>query len=519
MQKQFLTSSVYSFESLRNGSFLYVDKTEYIWRLVESANAMYFLSRPRRFGKSLTISTLKALFQGRKELFRGLAIYDRPYDWKPHPVIHLDMGSRKSSSVEQLENALLDALKNCADSLGVVPRGDDAQTQLGNLILDVSKTAPAVILVDEYDKPILDNIGQPEEQAILRHLKGFYSSIKTGADRIRFALVTGVTKFCHVSLFSDLNNLQDISRDSHYAAMLGYTQEEFERSFALWIAEAESRQELSHEKFLEKIKNWYDGYRFHEKAESVYNPVSLASFFLSGGEFKNFWFATGTPSFLIQLVKKTNFDFEKVLTKPVSEIAFSAYEADRLEALPLLLQTGYLTIKNAFEDFGMTFYNLQFPNLEVRSAFDNYLLNAYTSIDKDSLAGYAVEMAAHVRSGDVEKFMEELQTFFAAIPYDIQIQNERYYQTIFYTLFLLLGVYIEAEARTNRGRIDAVAACGDWIYIFEFKLDQDADAALAQIRNMEYYQKYHKLGKRLVLIGANFDSQKRQIADWLHKEL
>ena len=201
MQKQFLTSSVYSFESLRNGSFLYVDKTEYIWQLVESANAMYFLSRPRRFGKSLTISTLKALFQGQKELFRGLAIYDKPYDWKPHPVIHLDMGSRKSSSVEQLEHALIDALKNCADSLGVVPRGDDAQTQLGNLILDASKTAPAVILVDEYDKPILDNIGQPEEQAILRHLKGFYSSIKTGADRIRFALVTGVTKFCHVSLF------------------------------------------------------------------------------------------------------------------------------------------------------------------------------------------------------------------------------------------------------------------------------------------------------------------------------
>ena len=221
----------------------------------------------------------------------------------------------------------------------------------------------------------------------------------------------------------------------------------------------------------------------------------------------------------MQLVRKTNFDFEAVLNKPISALAFSAYEVNSLDPLPLLLQTGYLTIRDSFEDFGMTFYNLAFPNIEVRSAFDSYLLNAYTDINREALSGYAMELATSVREGKIEKFMETLKMFFSAIPYDIQLADEKYYQTVFYILFLLLGVYIEAEARTNRGRIDAVAACGDWVYIFEFKLNQNAPTALSQIRDREYYQKYHRAEKRIVLVGANFDSGKRQISDWLSEEL
>ena len=514
-----LTSSIYSFEKLRTGSFLYIDKTEYLWNLLRPSCGMYFLSRPRRFGKSLTLSTLKAVFEGKKELFKGLALYDKPYSWEKHPVIHLDMNGRRFDTLENLERSLREILKEQALVHKVELEYEASETMFQKLILRLSEQGGVVVLLDEYDKPILENILSPDAQKFMDALKSFYSVIKGKAELFRFVFVTGVTKFCHVSIFSDLNNLFDITMDERYACMLGYTQEEFERYFASRIAETEKLLAISHESFLAKIKAWYDGYRFAAKAESVYNPVSLAAFFMKGGEFSNFWFSTGTPSFLMQLVRKTNFDFEAVLNKPISALAFSAYEVNSLDPLPLLLQTGYLTIRDSFEDFGMTFYNLAFPNIEVRSAFDSYLLNAYTDINREALSGYAMELATSVREGKIEKFMETLKMFFSAIPYDIQLADEKYYQTVFYILFLLLGVYIEAEARTNRGRIDAVAACGDWVYIFEFKLNQNAPMALSQIRDREYYQKYHRAEKRIVLVGANFDSGKRQISDWLSEEL
>ena len=322
-----------------------------------------------------------------------------------------------------------------------------------------------------------------------------------------------------MSLFSDLNNLTDITMNADYATMLGYTQQEFETCFADRITAAEAGQPLSHEDYLKEIKNWYDGYRFEEQAETVYNPVSLASFFLDGCKFRNYWFSTGTPSFLLELIKKREFDFEDALTRPVSEIAFAAYEIDKIEPLALLLQTGYLTIKSTFVDFGATFYHLGFPNFEVRSAFDTYLLNAYTSISKDELEGIAVDLARHVRSGNTEGIMKVFKVFLAAIPYDVQLKSEKYYQTVFFLLFLMLGVYIEAESRTNDGRIDAVAMCGEWVYLFEFKINRDAETALSQIREKEYFRKYQNSGKRIILIGANFNMAARQLDDWKQEEL
>jgi len=268
-----------------------------------------------------------------------------------------------------------------------------------------------------------------------------------------------------------------------------------------------------------KIKQWYDGFRFHAKSEAVYNPVSLASFFLGGGEFHNYWFATGTPTFLLDLVKRTNFDFEERLSKPVPELAFSAFEVDKLNPLTLLVQTGYLTIRDAFEQFGLINYNLTFPNLEVKYSFETYLLEAYTQHDKTELQQLARQMAVSVMQGQVDDFMEMIQTFFARIPYDLHLKYEKYYQTIFYTLFVLLGVSIEAEARTNKGRIDAVATYGDWCYIFEFKLQDTAENALGQIETTHYYQKYRDCGRNIVLIGAAFDAEKGELTQWVTKRL
>ena len=514
-----LTCSQYDFEKMVKEDFLYIDKTEYIWQMISSGSCGYFLARPRRFGKSLLLSTLKAVFEGKRELFKGLALYDKSYDWKQYPVIHLDLGNCQCNTAEELENRLQNKVANSAECLGVVLRGNDATIQFENLIFDSSKFAPPVVLIDEYDKPILGNIDSPHVDEILRKLKGFYSVVKTSFPLLRFFFLTGVSKFCHVSVFSDLNNLTDISMDARFATMLGYTQEEFEHYFAEYIAQTESQQELPHNEYLTEIKRWYDGFRFEENADTVYNPVSLASFFISGGKFKNFWFATGTPSFLIKLIKKAKFDFERTLNEPASELSFAAYDVDNLSVLPLLLQTGYLTIKSSFKEFGTTSYMLDFPNFEVKSAFDCYLLNAYTTVESESIQSYAKSLARFVRSGDVEGFHECLTALIASIPYELFIKEEKYFQTIIYLLFLLLGVYIEAEAHTNIGRIDAVAACGDWIYIFEFKLDKNENIAFDQIMSRKYYQKYQCRGKHVMLIGANFSYEARQLTGWKTKHL
>lgn len=514
-----LTSSVYTFEKIINNGFLYVDKTEYIWKLIDAAPASFFLSRPRRFGKSLTISTLKAVFQGKKDLFKGLAIYEKEYDWKEYPVIHLDMGNCDAKTPDALDNFLFDTLEGLAEEHNVKLRGQSNAKRFEFLVEDIAKQNPVVILLDEYDKPILNTVMTSEAQACRDILKGFYSSIKQCESMERFVFVTGVTKFSHVSLFSELNNLTDITMNREYATMFGYTQSEFETYFADRIEDASKQLNMPCEQLLPEIKTWYDGYRFEEKSETVYNPVSLAQFFINSCKFNNYWFSTGTPSFLMELIKKTNFDFEKALTQPVSGIAFEAFEIDKIEPLALLLQTGYLTIKDTFREFNSTFYHLNFPNYEVRSSFDTYLLNAYTNIPKDDLEMVAVSLARHVRNGNVDGFMNDLKSFLKKIPYGIQLPEEKYYQTIIFLVFLLLGIHVDAESQTSDGRIDAVAAYGDWIYLFEFKLNQSAEVAFDQIMRKEYFHKYLHTGKRTVIIGVNMDSEKRQITDWKSLEI
>lgn len=511
-----ITSSVYTFEDIVKDDFLYVDKTEFIWNLIRQGKAMYFLSRPRRFGKSLTVSTLKAVFQGKKELFKGLAIYDKPYDWKQYPVIHLDMGNCQAKNSEELKLHFVRLLENqCAEhQVNVKIQKGALAASFEDFIDAVAAKNQVVILLDEYDKPILNTLATPEATACRDVLKGFYSSIKKCESKERFVFVTGVTKFCHVSLFSDLNNLTDISMDYDYATMFGYTQDEFETYFADRIDLACNHLKLSREALLPEIKQWYDGYKFHADAESVYNPVSLAQFFTKRYEFNNYWFSTGTPSFLVELTKKADFNFEKTLSEPVMGLAFNAFEIDKIDPLALLLQTGYLTIKSSFVDLGETLYYLDFPNREVKNAFETYLISDYASISQETVGANVFKMVKAIKGRDINLFMELLKTFFAAVQYDVATDTEGRFQLLFYSVFLLIGVRVEAESRTNNGRIDAVICDGDHVYIFEFKINQTAEIALDQIRDKEYFRKYQHSGRKIVLVGANFDTASRQITEW-----
>jgi len=515
MAQKNLTSSVYTFEDLIDGGYLYVDKTEQLWQLMEPGKGIYFLSRPRRFGKSLTISTLKAAFQGKKKLFEGLALATKLFDWKPYPIIHLDLAERPATSAQELDLMLQRALDNCAKENGVGPLSEgNAPMRFSELIRTMAARDKVVILIDEYDKPLIDNLDNPALKDIRSVLEGFYSVVKATEPFQRFVLLTGVSKFSQVSVFSKLNNLYDISMDERFATMLGYTQDELESNFADRLDTAARQHCVARAELLDRLREWYNGYRFCEDAPTVYNPVSVAKFFESGCKFKNYWFATGTPSFLLKLVKRQQFDFEQELGKTLDELAFAAYDVEHIEALPLLFQTGYLTIKGQEELFGQTRYRLGFPNREVEAAFNAYLLEEYAGLKKERSGVQAADLAKLLFDGDLNGAMELLRTFLASIPYDIQIKAERYYQTIFYTFFQLVGIFVEAEARTSSGRIDAVVKAGTHIYIFEFKLDGSADAALDQIRGKEYWLKHRAEGKDITLVGVSFGAMERNLVEW-----
>ena len=516
-----LTSYVFSFEEMIQGDFLYVDKTEYIWQLISPSSAGYFLSRPRRFGKSLLLSTLKAVFEGKKELFKGLALYDKPYDWKPYPVIHLSFADYNpiNNTIEKLDRYLLNKVLSIAEEHSIrLPRKVDSSTAFGKLIDFYKNKSKLVILVDEYDKPILDNITNPNVKEILKCLKGFYSVLKDRNEQERLLFVTGVSKCCHVSLFSDLNNLTDITMDYNYAAMLGYTQEEFETFFADRIELASRHLNLPKDQLLPKIKLWYDGYKFHEEAQNVYNPVSLAEFFQKRFKFDNYWFSTGTPSFLMELVKKTRFTFDDVLSKPVSSMAFNAFEIDKIDPLTLLLQTGYLTIKSMVQKYNMPWYWLDFPNREVSFSFNTSLVNAYTGKSDNFVTNFNEQLAEAMENGNVKQLRKAMEVFFAGIPYDVHHKNESNFQNIFFALFRLLGYYIQAESYTNDGRIDAVTETDKYVFIFEFKLDDD-ETALSQIKEKKYYKQYELSNKKIFLNGVRFDTRTGQIADWQTEEV
>jgi len=511
-----LPYSTYSFKDIIDNNYLYVDKTQYIYQLVKKPKSVYFLSRPRRFGKSLLVSTLAEIFSGNKELFRGLWIYESDYEWIDYPVIRIDFSHIPIKSAAELEQGLNYLIEGIAKEHGLTLLGFNFQTKFQDLIRQLAQTNQVVILIDEYDKPIVDNLDDIEEAKRIRDtLKGFYSAIKATDPYLHLAFITGISKFSQVGIFSTLNNLLDLTLDTHYSSMLGLTESELRRDFSGYITQLATHLSLSEEDLLERIRHWYDGFCFAPNGTNVYNPYSVIRLFFHQ-HFSNYWFQSGTPTFLINLIKKQNVPLEDFNGTEIEEIGFSTYELEDLAIIPLLFQTGYLTIKDHHQE-GMreTVYRLAYPNYEVETAFITYLISGFSHIDRAITRSYLRKLLAAIQADDLETAFSLLGVFFANIPYDLQLKYEQYYQSIFYTIFVMLGTEIEVEVRTNIGRIDAVVTLADKILLFEFKIDKSAEEALQQIKTNEYYQRYRLSEKTVKLIGANFNSTTRSIDEWL----
>jgi len=509
-----LPVGIQTFSDLIEGGFLYVDKTRWIYELVRYPKGVYFLSRPRRFGKSLLVSTLEAIFQGRRELFQGLWIEGSDYDWEEHPVLHIDFSMLQVEDAEELKQKLAEQMEEVAAEHGVSLPAGDYQKHLRDLIRQLASRNRVAVLIDEYDKPIIDNIENVQDaQQIREVLKGFYTILK-GMDRyLRFVLLTGVSKFSKVGIFSGLNNLEDITMSSRFAALPGITDEELRCFFQAYIRDFAAHEGVSEDVLLERIRRWYDGFCFAAGGEEVYNPFSLLLLFKQR-QFANHWFETGTPTFLIKLLRERRYDVQELENLRVDELAFSSYEVDNLKPISLLFQTGYLTIKGY--DKASRLYQLSYPNYEVETAFLRHLLDAFSSAENGMIGGYLWRLKNALRAGDFEQFFEVLHVFFAGIPYDIQIRRERYYQSIFYLIFKLIDLQVQSEVRTARGRIDVVVELAEGVFIFEFKLEEAGDVqdALTQIKERGYAEPYRMMEKPVHLIGAVFGTEEGGVIDW-----
>lgn len=500
------------FAKLIESDRLYVDKTALIHQLI-GEGTVYFLARPRRFGKSLLLSTFKAIFEGRRDLFKGLAIDSLAYDWTPHPVLHLDFGAERFPDPARLEQYLETRIDHFITAFGVSAVGATAAARFREALEELATRGErTVVLVDEYDKPILDHIDNLPKAAEMRDvLKGFYGSLKSNDAYLRFVFLTGVSKFAKMNVFSGLNNLLDLSMHPRSATLLGYTQQELESCFADRIEALGVSEQVDRAGCLRKIREWYNGYCFCPGAERVYNPFSTLLLF-DAQRFSNYWYETGTPTFLLKLIRSHALPPEEIGSVWLGGAAFASYEPERLTPYPLLFQTGYLTI--ADYDSENDVYRLDYPNREVRQSFMQSLIADFAHIETEREAGYRVRMLEALVGGQLEAFFETMAVFFANIPYDIQIRAEKYYQSIFYLIFALLGLRMETEVRTGRGRIDAVAATAETVYIFEFKLDGTADEALAQCRELDYARRYQGAVRNVVLVGVPFDTKTRNIGAW-----
>ena len=509
-----IATDTFSFERIRQNGFVYVDKTAILKTLADgSLGSQFFIARPRRFGKSLAISTLQCLFEGRRDLFRGLAI-EPDWDWsKTYSVLKFDMGSCVGASPQELKDLMRSMLRREAVRLGVPPpEGATPGDAFMQLCADLSARAADgkfVLLVDEYDKPLLGHLGKPDVDEIRDALKAFYSVIKTYEGMQRFAFITGVSKFSKVSIFSDLNNLNEFSMDARVGTLFGYTHEEVKANFPESLAALGAKCGLDAEATFAKLVHWYDGYLFHQDSAHVFNPVSVGKC-LSSGQFDPYWFETGTPSFLIRLMERNPVTLDDI---EVSQTSFSVYEPDKPALMSLLYQTGYLTIKGTRQEGEERVYRLGCPNYEVRKAFSESLSVEFSHLDAFEHSSLLNQMLAALRSDDVNDMLDALSCFFANIPANITVKREKYYQTLFYAVFVLIGARTFAECWTNRGRVDAVVETPCGIYVFEFKLDGSAEAALTQIKERGYHEKYLRRGKKVTLVGAAFDAEMRNLSD------
>lgn len=504
---------IQDFVKLRQGGFAYVDKTKFVYKLADEGS-YYFLSRPRRFGKSLFLSTLEAYFLGRKELFEGLAIYDMEKEWKSHPIFYIDLNTANFRD----ENSLYEVLNSHVSAWEEMYGAREYETTLALRFKGVIARAAekegcgVVILIDEYDKPILQTLRNQELQEKHRSLlKSFYSVLKTQDRYIRFAFITGVTKFGKVSVFSDLNNLMDISMDQRYISICGMTQNELLYNFREGIEQLGEAYGDTEEETLNKLKIRYDGYHFEENTVGIYNPFSVLNT-LAKLRYKDYWFETGTPTFLVDLLKMHNYRLLDITREKVSGDVINSVDSMSTNPIPVIYQSGYLTIKGYDERFKK--YRLGFPNKEVEEGFLNFLLPLYTSAGNNS-PFMVDEFVQDVESGNPERFMQRMKAFFADTSYQVVGNAELYFQNAMYLVFKIMGFYTQVERPTSDGRIDAIIQTPDYIYIIECKLDRTAEEALRQINDSNYAAPFAMDKRRIYKIGVNFSSQTRGVEQWV----
>ena len=514
MVQQNLPIGIQDFESLRKDGYLYVDKTALIYKLVTTGR-YYFLSRPRRFGKSLLLSTLHAYFEGKRELFEGLAISAMEQKWEAYPILHLDLNAQKYETPEALEQILDNALTQWEELYGTRESERSLSLRfLGIIQRAYEKTGKrVVILIDEYDKPMLQAIGNEALQEAYRNtLKAFYGALKSGDPYIKFAMLTGVTKFGKVSVFSDLNNLNDISMDWQYSSICGITDEELDNQLHGYTEQLAARNRMTVEAAREKLRRLYDGYHFIEESEGVYNPFSLLNTF-GKMRFGSYWFETGTPTYLVQLLQLHNYNLERMANEYVTEDILNCVDVASTNPIPVIYQSGYLTIKGYEPEFRN--YRLGFPNEEVEDGFFRFLLPYYASVNKTETAFHIQKFVEEMRTGQPEAFLNRLKCFFADTPYELVRDRENHYQNVLFILCKLLGVYVRAEYRTSQGRIDIVLQTKDYTYIIECKLDGTAEQALQQISDKAYALPFATGDTKVFRVGLNFSSETRNIEKWV----
>ncbi|MDQ1354772.1 MAG: hypothetical protein QG657_5081 [Acidobacteriota bacterium] len=509
-----LEIGIHTFKDRILENCIYVDKTEYIYELI-SRESNCFLSRPRRFGKSLLISTFKELFSGAKELFKNCWVYDK-IEWLEYPIIHLDL-LRVDYKTLGLERALSQKMDLLADGFKIKLTGESSKNKFDELIEKLAGGKKVVVLVDEYDKPIIDYMDNiPEAEKNRDILKNFYSTLKAQTHNIRFLFITGVSKFSRVSIFSDLNHLNDITIHPLYSKLLGYTQEEIESNFPGYIADWEKKTGQERQVLFEKLKDYYNGYSW-DGINFVYNPFSILSFF-GRYQFNNYWFATGSPTFLVNILKKTGGAIDRYDHMVVGENFFEKFDIGTIgidNISSLLFQTGYLTIKEIKDDS----YTLSYPNREVRVSFLQYLLEGFSHKPGDETREITARIKQALAENKLDDLIRDLKILLSSIPYNIQIENrEAYYHSLIYIVLQLSVMDVRAEIQTALGRSDIIVSMDRYIYIIEFKMGS-AQEALDQVEEKQYYAPFLGKNKTIIILGIGLSGSERNISDWKYRKI
>ena len=505
---------IQTFSKIREGNYLYVDKTEYVYRMTHSASSYMFLSRPRRFGKSLLTSTLHSYFSGRKELFHGLAMEKLEKEWTEYPVLHFDMSTAKHADSEQLLQELNLKLYGYEQIYGRLEEEVNPNQRLMGLIKRAYEQTgkKEVVLIDEYDAPLLDVVHERENLDVLRNImRNFYSPLKACDPYLRYVFLTGITKFSQLSIFSELNNIKNISMDEPYAAICGISEDEIRLQMKDDLGGLAKKLEITPEEALMKLKENYDGYHFTSPSPDIYNPFSLLNAF-ADGKFGSYWFGSGTPTYLVKMLDKFGVKPSEIGRRQLKSSVFDAPTETMTDAVPLLYQSGYITIKDYNKMLDL--YTLDIPNKEVRLGLMESLLPYYVNNKTPEATTMVAYLFYDIQNGDMDAALHRLQEFLSTIPYCDNTRFEGHYQQVFYIIFSLLGYYVDVEVRTPRGRVDIVLRTKTTLYVMELKLDKSAGEAMEQIDLKNYPERFALCGLPVVKVAVCFDSERCTIGDW-----